>query len=125
MPASEPDVVKIVKTKAKLGADERIGWWVHLSSNAVGLEAKDSCCHIINIISPTSNHRISIDFLARNSRSCQRSLERVPSLFVCYLFLQTNSATLANESVFSSTTGLMIWYFESPHVVTASDLRQK
>ena len=61
MAPSQPNVIQVVETEAKLWADEGISWGVELSSNAVGLKAKDTRSNIVNIISPTRNNRVSIN----------------------------------------------------------------
>lgn len=75
MSTGQSNVVQIVESKTELRADQRICRWIHLSCDAIRLEAKDSCSYIINIISPTSYNRITIYFCTRNSSSCKRSFK--------------------------------------------------
>ena len=70
VPSSKSYVIQIVESEAKLRADQRISWWVHFASNTIGLEAKDSCSNIINIVSPTGYYRIAVYFGTGNSRGC-------------------------------------------------------
>lgn len=98
----EPDVVKIVEPEAELGADERIGRRVHLASDAVGLEAEDASRHVIHIVSPTSDDRVTIDLGARHAGSREGSLKGIPGLLVCDLFFEADAATLADEGVLAA-----------------------
>jgi len=104
MSASQSDVVKIVESETELRTDEWIGGRIHLSSDTVRLETKDTCGHVINIVTPTSNYRVSIDLFAWNASTCERAFKSIPSFAVGYFFLQTDSTTLANEAVLSSAT---------------------
>lgn len=61
MSTSQADIVKVVKTDTELWADERIGWWIKLARNTVWLKAEDTSCHVVNVITPTSNNRIPFD----------------------------------------------------------------
>jgi hypothetical protein len=71
MSTCEPDIIQVVESETELRADQRICWWIHFSCNSIRLEAKDSSCNIINIIFPTCNYRVAINFCTRNSSSCQ------------------------------------------------------
>ena len=75
MSTSHSDVVQIVESEAHLRAHQGVGWWVQLASYTVGLEAENTRSHVINIIPPASNHRVSINFSARDASSGQRLLE--------------------------------------------------
>jgi hypothetical protein len=123
--SSESDVVEIVESEAKLRADEGVGGWIHLSSDAVGLEAEDTCRHVINIVAPTGNNGVAVDFLAGDASGGEGALEGVPGLTVGDLFLETDPAALPDEGVLAAAAGWGGRYLESPQVVTASDLRQK
>jgi hypothetical protein len=61
MTTCDTDVVQVIESHAELGADKWIGGRIEFSSDAVGLEAEDTSSHIVNIISPTSHHRVSLD----------------------------------------------------------------
>ena len=67
VPTSETDVVQIIESEHELRTNERIGWSLHLSSHAKRLEAENTSSNIINIASPASYHRISVNFSAGNS----------------------------------------------------------
>lgn len=69
MSSSESNIVEIVEPEAELWADQRVGRWVHFSSDAVGLEAEDARSNIIHVIPPSGNDRISIDLSAWDSSS--------------------------------------------------------
>jgi hypothetical protein len=75
VPTCQPDVIEVVKPEAKLRANQGIGGRVHLSSNAVWLEAKDTRSHVINIVPPTRNDWVSIDFGAGNASRGERTFE--------------------------------------------------
>lgn len=104
MATSQSNVVQIVESETELWTDEWISWWVHLACDTVWLEAENTSSHVVNIITPTSNNRVTIDFFAGNSSSCERALEGVPRLLVGDLFLQTNTASSADEGVLAATT---------------------
>lgn len=99
----ESDVIEIVEPEAKLRADEWIGRGIHLSSHAVRLEAENASRHVIHIISPAGNDRVSIDLGARNPRSRKRAFKGIPSLLVCDLFFEADAASLADEGVLAAT----------------------
>jgi len=101
MSSGQPDVIQIVESEAELRTDQRVGWWVHFTCYTIGLEAKDSCCNIVNIVSPAGYYGVAVYFCAGNSSSCKRFFKRVPSFFVGYFLLQTNAASFADKSVFS------------------------
>lgn len=99
----ESDIIEIVEPEAKLRANEWIGWGIHLSSHAVRLEAENTSRHVIHIISPAGNDRVSIDLGARNPRSRKRAFKGIPSLLVCDLFFESDAASLADEGVLAAT----------------------
>lgn len=104
MTTSETDVIQIIETNTKLRANQRISRRIHLSCHTVGLKTKDPCCHIINIVPPAGYHRISVYLRTRNSSSCQRTFEAIPSLFISDLFLESDAASLPYETIFAFTT---------------------
>ena len=69
MSSGESDVIQIVESEAELRANERISGGIHLSSHTVRLEAENSSCNVVYIISPTGDDGVSINFFARNSSS--------------------------------------------------------
>jgi hypothetical protein len=102
--ACHSNVVEIVETDAELGANQRVGWRIHFSSHTVGLETENACSNIINIVPPTGYHGVSVDLSTGNSSTGQRSFERIPSLLVGYLLFESNTASLADETILASTT---------------------
>jgi hypothetical protein len=69
MSSSQSNVIQIIESKTELRANERICWRIHLTSYAIGLETEDTCSYVIDIVSPTSNYGVAINFFARNSSS--------------------------------------------------------
>ena len=62
--ASQTNVVEVVEADTELGADQRVGGRVKLAGDAVGLEAIDTGSDIVDVISPSSHYRVSLDGLA-------------------------------------------------------------
>jgi len=125
VPSGEANVVQVVEPEAELRADERIGRGVHLAGHAVGLEAENTSCHIIHIISPASNDRVSVNFFARYSSRGEGAFEGVPSFFIGDFLFEADTASGSDEGVLSAAAEWYVGYLESPQVVTSSDLRQK
>lgn len=59
--AGEADVVEVVESHAELWADQGVGWGVQLARYAVWLEAENTGCHVINVVSPAGDHWIPLD----------------------------------------------------------------
>lgn len=102
MSPCKSDVVQIVETQAELRTDERIGWRIHFSSYAVGLETENTRSHVVYVVTPTCNHRVTVDLFAWHARSSKGTLEGVPCLLVSDLLLQANATASANEGVLST-----------------------
>ena len=100
MPASEPDVVEVVESHAKLRADEGVRWRVQLARHAVRLEAEDSSCHVLHVVSPTRHDWVAFDGSAGDSRRGQGLLEAFPGLRVGDLLaLRADSGAFPDERV--------------------------
>lgn len=65
--ASDANVVEIVESSAKLGANERVCWRVQLTRHTVRLEAEDASSDIIDVVAPSGHHWVPLDRSARNS----------------------------------------------------------
>ena len=100
MSASQTNIIQIIKSNTKLWANQWICRRIKLSCYTIRLEAKNTSCNKINIISPSSNNRISFYCLAWYSSSCKRFLEALPSITVCNLFtLSSNSCSFPNKCI--------------------------
>jgi hypothetical protein len=65
--SSETNVVEIIEADTELRANEWVSGRVEFTSNAVGLEAIDTSSHVIYVVSPASNHGVSLDGLTWDS----------------------------------------------------------
>ena len=70
--ACQSDVVQVVEARAELRTNQRIGGWVQLTCDTVGLEAKDARRNVVNVIAPPCNYRISLNRVARDPRRSER-----------------------------------------------------
>jgi hypothetical protein len=75
MTASQTNVIEVIEADTELGADQRVGGRVKLTSDAVGLEAINTSSDIVNIISPSSDNWVSLNGLAWYSSRGHRALK--------------------------------------------------
>lgn len=61
MTACNTDVIQIVESGTELWTNQWVSWWIKLSSDAIWLEAEDTCSNEIDIISPSGDDRISLN----------------------------------------------------------------
>lgn len=100
MTTSNSDVIKIVESSAELRANQRVGWGIKFTGNAIWLKAENSSSHKINIISPSGDDWVSLDRLAWNSCCGETLLEPLPGLSKSN-FLAILVEPIANEGVLS------------------------
>ena len=104
MSSSDTNIVQIIESSTELRADQWVGWWIKLTSNAIRLETENTSSHEVNIVSPSGDDWISLDGSAWNSSSGETLFESLPSLGVGDLF--TFSETIVDEGVFTLTVGI-------------------
>jgi hypothetical protein len=75
MTASQTNVIEVIKADTELGADERVGGRVELTSDAVGLEAIDTSSDIVNVVSPSRDNWVSLNGLAWYSSRGHRAFK--------------------------------------------------
>jgi hypothetical protein len=100
--SGDTNVVKIIESGAELRANQWVGWWVKLTCDAIWLEAEDTSSCEINIISPSSDDRVSLNSSARNSSSRQTLLKSLPSLSVGHVWGAWLLEAIVNEAILSS-----------------------
>ena len=71
MTSSDSNIIQIVESGTELGANQRVSRWVKLTSHAIWLEAEDTCSYIVDIISPTSHNRVSLNAGAWDTSCCK------------------------------------------------------
>lgn len=86
MSSGQPNIVQVVESDTKLGANERVGGRGHLARHAVGLEAVDPGLDEVHVVPPSGNHGISVDCFAGDSLRCEGLLEVRPNLAEGVLF---------------------------------------
>ena len=74
----DTNIVEVIESGTELWADQRIGWWVQLSSHAIWLEAEDTCSDEVDIISPSGDDWVSLDGLAWDPSSSETLLKSLP-----------------------------------------------
>jgi hypothetical protein len=67
MSSSDTNIIKIIKSHTKLRADQGVGRRVHFTSDAIRLETEYTSGSEIDIVSPSSNHRVSFNGGTRDS----------------------------------------------------------
>jgi len=82
MSSGYTNIVQIVKSSAELRADQWIGWWIKFTSDAIWLEAENTCSNKVHIVSPSSNDWISFNGVTWNSSCCETLLESLPSFSI-------------------------------------------
>lgn len=97
MSSGQTNIVEIVETSAKLGADQGVRWWFKLTSDTVGLEAEDTCGDKVDIITPSCNDGISFDGSAGNTCSCETLFVPFPGLSESHFLAFTD--TVADKAV--------------------------
>lgn len=102
MATGDTNVIKIIEPGAELRANQGVGWWVKLTSDAIWLEAEDTSSCEVNIISPSSDDWISFNSSAWDSSSGQTLLESLPSLSVSHVWGTLFLEAITNEAVLSS-----------------------
>lgn len=85
MSSGQAYVVKVVETDAELRTNKWVGRRVKLSSDAVRLEAVDSCSYVVNIVAPSCHDWVSLDGFARDAVGCHRSLETYMLVSLCII----------------------------------------
>tara|TARA_B110000285_G_C15121395_1_gene617384 strand:+ start:2127 stop:2447 length:321 start_codon:yes stop_codon:yes gene_type:complete len=96
VPSCDTNVIQIVESSAELRADQRIGWWIKLTSHAIWLEAEDTSGHKVHIVSPSGDDWVSVDGCARNSGGGETLLESLPGISEGN-FLSFLTEAIANE----------------------------
>ena len=125
MTTSQSDVIQVVEPHAKLRADQRISRRVEFACHTVGLEAKDTSCHVVDVVTPACHHWISFNRLAGNPRRGQRPFESLPSFRIGdFSSCRTDAAALSNEGILAYATTSQISYIELLQVSRFSVLRQ-
>jgi len=81
--SSDTNIIKIVESATKLGLYQWIGRRFHFSCYTVRLEAINSSSNEINIISPSSNNRISLNGNTWSFGICKGFFKSLPSIGVC------------------------------------------
>jgi hypothetical protein len=82
MTSSHTNVIQIIEANAELGADQRVGRRVKFTSHTVRLETENTSSHVIYIISPSSDHRVSLNSSARDFLTTETVPEALPALGV-------------------------------------------
>ena len=117
MSSCKPDIIKIVETNTELRADKWVRRRVELSCNAIRLEAVNTSCNKIYIISPSGDNGVSFNGNAGNASVCEGFLESFPSFGVGnFLSLSSNSCASSNKSICSYAAVLkekIVWKNES------------
>ena len=75
MTASNTNVIQVIKAGTELGADQWVCRGLKLASNAVGLEAENTCCDKVDVIAPSGNNWVALNASARNSCGSETCLE--------------------------------------------------
>jgi hypothetical protein len=123
MTACDTNIVQIVESGTELGADQWVGWRIELTSDAVWLEAEDTSGHEVDIISPSSNNRVSLDRFAWNPGSCETLLKALPSLSESNFVLALLLESISNERVLAITIAIsasFLLFGVSPIIVFAN-----
>lgn len=102
MSSGDPDIIQVVKSNAELRADQRVGRWVQLTGDAVRLEAVDTCCNEVDIVSPPGYNWISIDSSARHSSTCEAFFVALPGISISHSLSGFREA-ISNERVHAIT----------------------
>ena len=120
MSSSDTNIVQIIKSCAELWANQRIGWWVKFTSDAIWLEAENTCSTEINIISPTSNNGISLNCGTWDFSCGETLFKSLPCFSICHLWGTWFTITISNEIVLSSINGIttMLSLLDRPIVIT-------
>jgi hypothetical protein len=82
MTSSHTNVIQIIETYAELGADQRVSRRIEFTSHTVRLETENTSSYVIYIISPSNNHRVSLNSSARDFLTAEAIPEALPALSV-------------------------------------------
>ena len=67
MSACQANIIEVIESDAELRTDERVGRRLKLTSDAIGLEAVNTCCDVVNIVSPPCHDWVAFDGGARDA----------------------------------------------------------
>jgi hypothetical protein len=111
MATGNANVIQVIKTKAKLRADQRICRRLQFPCDTVRLETINASSNIINVFPPSCNDRVPLDWCARHVGSSKGTFkpspgvpERVSLSFLAEFF--TDSHPLTNEMVLTFASGI-------------------
>ena len=102
MSSSDTNVVQVIESCTELWANQWIGWWLKLASDAIWLETENTSSTEIYIISPTSNNGISLNCGTWDLCSSETLLKALPSLSVSHLWSTWFTVTISNEIILAS-----------------------
>ena len=120
MSSSDTNVVQVIESCAELWANQRICWWVKFTSDAVWLEAENTCSTEVDIISPTSDNGISLNCGTWDFISGETLFKSLPSFSISHLWGTWFTIAISNEIILASIDGIttMLSFIDRPIVIT-------
>ena len=108
MTTSQTNIIEIIESCTKLWADKRISWWLKFTSDAIWLETEDTSSYEVNIISPSSNNWISLNWMMRNSSCAKACFIILPALSKGSLFAILKY-TISYKGIFPINIWITAW----------------